>query len=300
VSISDNATHVNSAKGHLAANIRGNGQTALIVVANEFVNIRSCAKDCKECGGTQVCRHGKPKHHCVDCGGSSICEHGRVQMTCIDCKGSQICKHGRRRSGCRDCGGAAHLCKGEACSIFNVKERNVAQVKGLCCTCYKAANPNASQLKMRTEILFMAEIERRLPWLQEEASVYVWDCKLPCTLKKPDAVWVYAESNCSMHFELDETGSAHEDNESRVVQIHAALGTLHHRLVRVNSDTTSGRPCVKRRRLSNGNLGFEAIEPEFSLRVSTMCDTLKAAWEHTKAGTAPVSGDQKQMLFFDR
>ena len=58
---------------------------------------------CKECGGSQICEHGRQRSTCKECGGSSICEHGRRRSTCKECGGSSICEHGRRRSQCKEC-----------------------------------------------------------------------------------------------------------------------------------------------------------------------------------------------------
>ena len=38
------------------------------------------------------------KRQCKDCGGSQICEHDRIKSYCKDCGGSQICEHDRQKS----------------------------------------------------------------------------------------------------------------------------------------------------------------------------------------------------------
>jgi len=58
---------------------------------------------CKECGGSQICEHGRRRTQCKECGGSSICEHGRQRSQCKECGGSQICAHGRQKYGCKEC-----------------------------------------------------------------------------------------------------------------------------------------------------------------------------------------------------
>jgi hypothetical protein len=58
---------------------------------------------CKECGGSQICEHGRERTQCKECGGSSICTHGRLRNQCKECGGSSICEHGRRRSRCKEC-----------------------------------------------------------------------------------------------------------------------------------------------------------------------------------------------------
>ena len=51
---------------------------------------------CKECGGQDICEHGRRRYRCKECGGASICEHGRRRSMCKECGGSSICEHGRR------------------------------------------------------------------------------------------------------------------------------------------------------------------------------------------------------------
>jgi hypothetical protein len=62
---------------------------------------------CKDCGGSKICKHGKQKAQCKDCGGSQICEHGKYKAACKDCGGSMFCKHGKHKVTCMDCGGSA-------------------------------------------------------------------------------------------------------------------------------------------------------------------------------------------------
>jgi len=59
---------------------------------------------CKQCGGSSICEHGRRRPQCKECGGSSICEHGRVRSQCKECGGASQCEHGRQRSRCKECG----------------------------------------------------------------------------------------------------------------------------------------------------------------------------------------------------
>jgi hypothetical protein len=63
--------------------------------------------DCKECGGSRFCSHGRRKAECRDCDGSAICVHGRQKPKCKPCGGVGICLHGRRKAECRECKGSA-------------------------------------------------------------------------------------------------------------------------------------------------------------------------------------------------
>jgi hypothetical protein len=66
-------------------------------------------RQCKRCGGSDICAHGRQKYSCKDCGGSSTCTDGRNKSTCKECGGSRICSHGRITTTCKECGGGA-LC----------------------------------------------------------------------------------------------------------------------------------------------------------------------------------------------
>lgn len=40
---------------------------------------------CRECGGTQICIHGKRRTMCSQCGGGSLCKHNRIRSACHKC-----------------------------------------------------------------------------------------------------------------------------------------------------------------------------------------------------------------------
>ena len=65
--------------------------------------IRDRRSQCKECGGSSFCEHGRRRSQCKECGGSQICEHGRERTRCKECGGGSICEHGRRRYRCKEC-----------------------------------------------------------------------------------------------------------------------------------------------------------------------------------------------------
>ena len=152
---------------------------------------------------------------------------------------------------------------------------------------------------MRIEVLVLAEIERRLPHLQAEASLYVWDCALPCSRKRPDALWVLREGDyaASLQLEIDESGLEHEDDDDRVVDIQAAAKTSMYRLVRLNTQPSNdANHFVRQKRLSNGDKVYQAVEPEFTQRMDVVCDTLQKAWSDTKQRV--YTDDWKIKLFF--
>ena len=82
---------------------------------------------CKDCGGIDICVHGRRKSTCKDCGGGGICEHGRHRSACKDCRGGGICEHGREKYKCKDCGGGGiceHGRRKSACKDCKINKRN--------------------------------------------------------------------------------------------------------------------------------------------------------------------------------
>jgi len=68
---------------------------------------------CGQCGGSQVCVHGKRKYSCKLCDGSQVCIHGRYRSKCKECNGGSICIHGKQRCRCK-------TCTPVECSVCNV------------------------------------------------------------------------------------------------------------------------------------------------------------------------------------
>ena len=85
------------------------------------------ATRCMECGGSELCQHGRQKRDCKECtkpgdgricihnrrkdlckeGGTGYCEHDKMKSNCSDCGGSRICPCGKRKSSCSIHGGSA-------------------------------------------------------------------------------------------------------------------------------------------------------------------------------------------------
>lgn len=102
----------------------------------------------QDCGGKDICEHGKMRQNCRPCGGSAFCEHGRLVLhfvalkhnakrhslalylalsrtacgnadaavarrgksKCVLCRGSQACAHGKQKRLCTLCNAHA-LCR---------------------------------------------------------------------------------------------------------------------------------------------------------------------------------------------
>ena len=83
----------------------------------------------------------------------------------------------------------------------------------------------------------LAEIQRRLPELED--WFVEWDCPVAggCSMKRPDMLWEFLLPAFYFHIEIDENGNYHEDNRDRLREIQASMGT--HRpgfVLRINPD----------------------------------------------------------------
>ena len=136
---------------------------------------------CKECGGGSICEHGKIKSHCKECGGSSICEHGKIKSTCKDCGGGSICEHGKIKSHCKECGGSS-LCKSVWCDI-----RASNKYDGYCLRCYMHLFPDkpVSRNYKTKEYAVVEFIQNNFPDINIVTDKRIQD---GCSSKRPDVL----------------------------------------------------------------------------------------------------------------
>jgi hypothetical protein len=69
---------------------------------------------------------------CIDCGGSQICMHGKRKTRCIDCGGSELCEHQRRKGYCVECIKQKKKCKNTECNSV-IKDN---EYQGYCFVCF--------------------------------------------------------------------------------------------------------------------------------------------------------------------
>jgi len=53
--------------------------------------------------------------NCKECGGANICSHGRQRPCCKECKGRRICSHDKQKHMCRDCNN--FVCEIDSCPL---------------------------------------------------------------------------------------------------------------------------------------------------------------------------------------
>lgn len=148
---------------------------------------------------------------------------------------------------------------------------------------------------MRKEQFILAEIQRQLPEL--ESYFLVWDCRLnSCTTMKPDMAWGVKDT--LIHVEVDEDGDDHEDNVSRIVDIHSASNLKNHVLIRFNPDKTADgeEPCLKISYLTTGDQVYRMYKPQWDKRIPVLIDSVRKAL-HEAIGNTDVD-TRKRKLFF--
>jgi len=168
-----------------------------MILENEFIQFEPLKKigvkkcphgktrkyNCKECGGSAYCDHGKQKRYCKECGGSAYCEHGKEKSYCKECGGSAYCEHGKRKSLCKKCGGSM-LCKSSWCeTIISGGSNN--KYKGHCFSCFFYLfpdEPNARNYKTKEK-----DVTDRI---KQTFSNFTWvaDKKVQdgCSRRRPD------------------------------------------------------------------------------------------------------------------
>lgn len=200
-------------------------------------------------------------------------------------------------------------CASGSCSVYEKHERARAQFKVhgqyICTSCCQRQYPEISKrgVQMRTELLVIAEIERLVPEL-DTATTAIWDCPPNCdTRLAPDRVWIFEmdTKTVSIHFELDETGARHEDDDHRAAAIQASIGSNEFWLVRFNPGvSTDGRPaCVVRKERFNGEKYYTRADgKEWEHRMQILSDTIRHVYNCIHKGITPTEQTWKTKLFF--
>jgi hypothetical protein len=236
------------------------------------------------------------------------CEHRGRSMYGHPDAGKAICCSQCRESGMVNLN---HMrCQSDSCSIYSKYERGFPKYRvndqWLCTSCCQRQYPEVASkgLQMRTELLIIAEVERIIPELNNAVAV-IWDCPANCSTRvAPDRVWFFEMDDgemASIHLEIDEQGQEHEDNDSRIAEIHNGLQTKWSWLVRFNPGPSSdGRSaCVVRRTRDNGDRFFEKADgPEWDHRMNDLKKVMVEICNNISQKQAPTEDTWKLKLFF--
>ena len=169
-------------------------------------------------------------------------------------------------------------CESAACAVYAPDERFPGKYRAkeglLCYTCLSFLHPERTRLQVRREHLIVAEIQRLLPYLQEQASEFSWDCPVPggCSLKKPDLIYILGDF--FVHFEIDEHGHKYypcEDEDVRLAIIAADVG-LPGYVLRINPD--GERAMLEKVQHESGELMWRATSM-FEPSMRTVADFVR-------------------------
>ena len=164
-----------------------------------------------------------------------------------------------------------------------------------CFNCHISLYPDLhKKVAVRKEQFVLAEIQRQIPELEE--YFMVWDCALnSCTRKKPDMCWGVKET--LIHVEIDENGDNHEDDSSRLLDIHGSTNFKNHVVIRFNPDSTEdGRePCFKSIKKSGENM-LRLYQPEWDRRIPELIHSVKNAFHDSLENKNVCT--KKRKLFF--
>ena len=198
-------------------------------------------------------------------------------------------------------------CISEACMFYGEDDSNLRGfathinpdngMREFCGNCFRSMYPELGKLRVRKEQFILAEIQRMVPEL--ESYLLGWDCRLPgqsCSESRPDMVWKVKDT--LIHVEIDECGDEHEDDEERIIGIHAASGCDKHVLIRFNPDKSSdGSPsCLRRVQLKSGDVAFSNNTNEWDKRIPVLVKHVREAFQKSIEGIEVVPW--KCRLFF--
>ena len=159
----------------------------------------------------------------------------------------------------------------------------------LCWGCFTVNHPDLAKSKIRKEHLVLAELERRCPDVYKRCTRTSWDCPVEggCSLKRPDLSLdfgthvVVVEVDEAQH---DEANCWDEDARLAVISADFQRPIS---VIRLRVDAPA--PCFRRKRLSNGEPSWVAVEASFSLLMSRAEAALR---ELAQREPSPDEGDE--------
>ncbi|CAN0500077.1 unnamed protein product, partial [Ectocarpus sp. 12 AP-2014] len=127
-------------------------------------------------------------------------------------------------------------CGSSSCVVSPMIERGRGRyrVNGvqLCGHCLRCEHPDlAKRFKLRTEHFILAELQRRMPELDE--NFLSWDCPLPCAISTERADMLWQIGQTLLHVEVDEIAT-HEDDRNRLMRLLAGTDSVDHIVVRIH------------------------------------------------------------------
>lgn len=90
---------------------------------------------------------------------------------------------------------------------------------------------------------------------------------------------VWKVNDTLLYIEVDEDGQQHEDDDTRIIAIHAGSGCKNHICIKFNSDKTEdGRPpCMKRHSKNGEGIFYERVDDEWNYRLPRLVTEVRSA-----------------------
>ena len=169
-----------------------------------------------------------------------------------------------------------------------------AKIDGIpyCWSCANHINPSLFKWKPRKEILILAEIQRRLPELEQ--YFVLWDCPVDggCSAHRPDMLWDFFLFWFSI--EVDKNG--HNQPPEKYKWISTSMGDRPGVLMRINPDKKGNR-MFKRRHNKNGEKTYEGSK-YFDAQMEQLTAAIKdKVIERAKRDEFPNGIEEIKMFF---
>ena len=168
-------------------------------------------------------------------------------------------------------------CGSSACILLPMIERGHgrSKVEGLllCGNCLRSLYPDlAKRFKVRTEHFVLAELQRRMPELED--NFLSWDCPLPCAISTERADMLWEVGSTLLHVEVDETAT-HEDDRNRLMRLLAGTDAVDHIVVRIHTHSFQNfKPCVTKSQI-NGEWVVACRKKEFDRRMDLVVPEIR-------------------------
>lgn len=143
----------------------------------------------------------------------------------------------------------------------------------LCGDCLRSLYPDlVKKFKVRTEHFVLAELQRRMPELED--NFLSWDCPLPCATSTERADMLWQIGSTLLHVEVDEIAT-HEDDRNRLMRLLAGTDSVNHIVVRIHTHSYDNfKPCVTRSQI-NGEWVVSCRQKEFHRRMDIVVPEIR-------------------------
>ena len=182
---------------------------------------------------------------------------------------------GHRRDGYADV--RSKRCGSSACILLPMIERGRGAYKidgvSKCGDCMRSMHPDlVKTFKVRTEHFVLAELQRRMPELED--NFLSWDCPLPCAISTERADILWQIGSTLLHVEVDETAT-HEDDRNRLMRLLAGTDAVDHIVVRIHTHSYENfKPCVTKSQI-NGEWVVACRKKEFDRRMDLVVPEIR-------------------------